>query len=388
MTGRAPKLRAQLVEQLTAEGYLRTPAWQQAFAEVPRHEFLTRFFRQTPDYAGWEPLTDAHPDWLALVYSDATWVTQLDNDDSRWDQAVRDGPVSGVPSSSSTAPGLMALMLEALDVSDGDRVLEIGTATGYNAALLCHRLDERQVTSIEYDPGLAGRAREALNAAGYGPELLTGDGGLGHAPGAPYDRVIATCAFPSAPPSWLAQTQSGGVILTNLARPLGGGALIRLAVAADGSASGRFLTNYGSFMATRTELGADAQNLLGRALHSPGGTQRSVSVGAEVLDLPDFGMLAALLLLDVVPIGFDPGSGKQQWLLSTDGSWACLHLADGTVEQYGPTLLWDEVEMLHEQWQQAGAPTRDKFGLTVTANGEHKLWLDKPSSPFPQQSTA
>src|SRR5262249_61868423 len=111
-----------------------------------------------------------------------------------------------VPVSSSTAPGLMVRMLEALDVHDGHRVLEIGTGTGYNAALLAARLGDTQVFSVELRPDLTEAARQRLADTGYHPPLVTRDGGEGLAEHAPYDRIIATCAVPAVPPPGLAPT--------------------------------------------------------------------------------------------------------------------------------------------------------------------------------------
>jgi methyltransferase of ATP-grasp peptide maturase system len=382
MTERAAILRSRLVERLVAAGLLCSSPWRQAFAEVPRHRFLPRFFRQTADLIGWEALANSDPDFLALVYSDATWVTQLDNDDSRWDAARREGMIAGTPTSSSTAPGLMALMLEALDVRSDHRVLEVGTATGYNTALLSHRLGSAQVTSIEYDHDIAARAGTALGIEGHRPTLVTGDGGLGHPPNTPYDRIVATCSFPFVPAAWLAQSRPGAMILTNLHRSLGGGALLLLTVAADGNASGAFLPDFGSFMVTRAHSTPDAQALLDRALRGPSGERRQTTVDVGMLDHPDFGMLASLLVSDAAPIGFDPGTGHQHWLLTGSGSWACLDTATRTVEQYGPDRLWDELEAAHQQWQQLGKPTRDRFGVTVDPDGRHTLWLDGPHHPL------
>lgn len=379
-TERAAALRARLVDELTADGSLRTAAWRRAFAEVPRHAFLRRFFRQTADHSGWEAVDDSLPGWLDLVYSNVTWVTQLDSDDGRWEAARHDGVVSGVPTSSSTAPGLMALMLEALDVRSDHRVLEIGTATGYNAALLTQRLGPSKVTSIEFDAALASRARHALDTVGLRPTLLTGDGGLGHPPNAPYDRIIATCSFPSIPPAWVSQSRPGALILTNLHRNLGGGALVLLTVADDGSASGPFLPDFGGFMATRAHATPDTQVLLDHALRGASGQQRPAIVDADLLDHPDFGMLAALLLPDVAPISFDPGTGYEQWLLTSSGSWARLDTATRTVEQFGPDRVWDVLEAAHDQWQQLGKPARERFGLTVTPGNLHTLWIDEPSN--------
>ncbi len=106
-------------------------------------------------------------------------------------------------------------MLEALDISLGMSVLEIGTGTGYNAALLCHRLGSACVTSVDIDPALVDAARERLAALGYTPRLAARDGSAGYPPGAPYDRVIATVGVHVIPAAWIGQTREGGRILAN-----------------------------------------------------------------------------------------------------------------------------------------------------------------------------
>jgi len=372
-------LRRAMVEQMTTAGTLRTPPWVHAFASVSRHLFLPRFFRQTPDHTGWQPISEQDQDWSEMVYTDATWVTQLDNDPTRWDTAHMSGrPARGVPTSSSTAPGLMALMLEALDVDDGHRVLEIGTGTGYNAALLSHRLRSRLVTTVEVDPAVAETARLALLACGYTPTLVVGDGADGHPEGAPYDRIIATCSAATIPPAWAAQLPPGGLLLTNLHRDLGGGALALLRRDEHGQMRGRFLPDYGAFMPVRSDPPADADHRLTAALATLGSevAARPTPVGADELDHPDFGMLAALRLPGVASLWFEPDTGPQRWLLADDGSWACIEQTTHTVAQHGARRLWDDVERLYQRWSDAGKPPRQRLGLTVTGTGTHRFWLD------------
>src|SRR5262249_50607853 len=149
-------------------------------------------------------------------------------------------------------PSLMARMLEALDITGTERVLEIGTGTGYNAALLCEGLDDGgHVVSVDIDGGLVEAARAHLSSLGYAPTVATVDGEAGYPDPAPYDRIIATCSLPRVPVEWIAQTAEGGLILLNLFRDLGGGALALLRVEG-GQASGHFLPTYGGFMPTRT----------------------------------------------------------------------------------------------------------------------------------------
>lgn len=80
----------------------------------------------------------------------------------------------------------MAAMLTALDAHDGHRVLEIGTGTGYHAALLAHCLGDSNVTTIKIDPAMCRRARQALATIGRHPQVICGDGAQGVAPDAPY----------------------------------------------------------------------------------------------------------------------------------------------------------------------------------------------------------
>jgi protein-L-isoaspartate O-methyltransferase len=84
--------------------------------------------------------------WLDAVYVDTTLVTALDPVTAT---PTGDGAFTGMPTSSSTLPSLMARILEDLDVAEGHRVLEIGTGTGYNAGLLSQRLGGQQVYSVD-----------------------------------------------------------------------------------------------------------------------------------------------------------------------------------------------------------------------------------------------
>lgn len=275
----------------------------------------------------------------------------------------------------------MARMLETLDLADDHRVLEIGTGTGYNAALLCHRLGPDRVTTIEIDPGVAARARHALTEAGHNPTIIVGDGTAGHPTGGPYDRIIATAAVPRIPQAWIAQVRAGGIILANLHRELYDGALLRLTVTDDATATGRFLPGYGSFMPVRSRPLTDAGRLLAAALDAPATGRRATPLTESDLHDPDFGLLAALLVPGVATIGFEPDTGYQLWLLTRDGSWACLHTTTGEVEQHGDRRLWDEVEHAHGRWTAWGQPGRDRLGVTVGANGDHHLRINGQSQP-------
>jgi methyltransferase of ATP-grasp peptide maturase system len=378
------QLRTALVEHLADAGVLRSERWRRAFERVPRHLFVPRLFLDRDSDGLFAPLNgdrlECRDEWLRTVYSDDTLITQLDGNDQAWKTAVAEGSVTGVPTSSSSQPALMATMLEALDVEDGQRVLEIGTGTGYNAALMCEALGGRNVVSVDIDATLVESAKERLAGLGYRPTLAAADGADGFADGAPYDRIMATCSLSAVPSTWIGQTRHGGRILVNLHRPLGGGALVLLTATDHAHASGRFLPDHGGFMATRRYATPAALDLFA-GVDEAAGTTRPASITIDVLD-GSFGMFAALRVpaqrLGVVP----EDRPEQGWLLAADGSWACQTVTeDGTptVTQAGPMELWDMLEAAHADWCALGQPPREAFGLTVSQGREH-IWFRSPDS--------
>jgi protein-L-isoaspartate(D-aspartate) O-methyltransferase len=106
-------------------------------------------------------------------------------------------------------PFIVALMSELLDLQPGDKVLEVGTGSGYQAAVLAELVDA--VCSIEVIPELAQRATGVLAGEGYGGVMLrTGNGALGWPDAAPFDAVMVTAAAPDIPPALIEQLRPGG----------------------------------------------------------------------------------------------------------------------------------------------------------------------------------
>jgi protein-L-isoaspartate(D-aspartate) O-methyltransferase len=115
-------------------------------------------------------------------------------------------------------PLMVALMTQLLQLRGNERVLEIGTGSGYQAAILAEIVAE--VISIERHPNLAERARGLLEYLGYcNVRIFTGDGSLGYPSLAPFDRILVTAAAPHIPPSLLHQLRPGGRMVLPVGRP-------------------------------------------------------------------------------------------------------------------------------------------------------------------------
>ncbi len=187
-----------LVQTLKENGAIKTSQVEAAFLQVPRHLFLPG-----------EPLD--------TVYSDVAIV-------------VRRGE-EGAWTSSSSQPAIMAIMLEQLDLQPGQRVLEIGTGSGFNAALIGSMVGrEGKVVTIDIQSDLVEYARECLDGAGYEwVQTAAGDGGYGFPDGAPYDRIILTVGSAVIAPAWREQLAPDGRLVLPLDVGTGGGMQVSVA---------------------------------------------------------------------------------------------------------------------------------------------------------------
>ncbi|MGH3830344.1 MAG: protein-L-isoaspartate O-methyltransferase family protein [Pseudonocardiaceae bacterium] len=179
------------------------PPVHAAFATVPRHRFLPHFRYRADEYT-LDTTHEPPDDVLDIVYANNALLTHTGRD--------------GNPTSSSSAPSIMAKMLEALDLRPGLRTVEIGAGTGYNAALI-HHITGAPVVTVEAGRHAATEANTALSALGLdeGVHVIHGDGYLGYPDGAPYDRLIATCGIAGIPPRWLAQLAPEALIIAPVA---------------------------------------------------------------------------------------------------------------------------------------------------------------------------
>jgi protein-L-isoaspartate(D-aspartate) O-methyltransferase len=164
--------------QLRARG-ISDPRVLEAMLRVPRHEFISDAYRA---------------------------------------QAYEDHPLSIGDGQTISQPYVVALMLESLQLTPNDAVLEVGTGSGYVTALLAELA--AQVFSIERHASLADRARDILATLGYtNARIFTGDGTLGLPACAPFDAILVSAAALNVPPALLSQLRDGGRMILPVGSP-------------------------------------------------------------------------------------------------------------------------------------------------------------------------
>jgi protein-L-isoaspartate(D-aspartate) O-methyltransferase len=369
-----------LADEGMADWSVALEPWRPALETVPRHEFIPdTVWIKNPRH--WPTLLPVHRDddparWLQLTYGDDAVITQVDD-------GHPEGPglAGAMQTSSASAPDIVAVMLAALDAQPGHRALEIGTGTGYNAALLAHRLGAEQITTVEIDPDVAARARRALAETGYGEiYTVTGDGALGYPLNAPYHRIIATAAVRHIPYPWVEQTRADGRILLPWANSYTG-ALVALTVDERGNARGG-IVGESSFMWLRAQR--ERRGAVGAIVgdHTDGADVHRTrlhphSVAGDQAARFAIGQRVHRCQWRYWPFDERTGVGVL-WLLDfASRSWA--KLTHGTpdasdeefpVHQHGPRRLWDEVETAHTWWAANGRPDVHHWQFTVTPHGQ------------------
>jgi protein-L-isoaspartate(D-aspartate) O-methyltransferase len=167
--------RAKMVEDLRGDGYLRSDAVIAAMGKVERHLFVPDEMRES---------------------------------------AYEDCPQPIGFNQTISAPHMVAIMTELLDVQPASRILEIGTGSGYQAAILSELAHRGKVVTVERVPELVEHVRKVFSSGGYvNVDVRIGDGSLGFPEYAPYDRIIVTAAAPAVPPSLVRQLGAGGRLL-------------------------------------------------------------------------------------------------------------------------------------------------------------------------------
>ncbi len=234
------------IQELEKRGCFTSKWIKEALFKVPRHLFIDQYFGMKDGKDVIEVDKDHLSDeQLKAIYSDRGLM-------------IREPPNH----SAASQPSLVLTMLEELKVEKGNRVLEIGTGSGWNAALLAFGVgDDRLVHSIDIQPDLIEAAKAHLSSAGFpGVQLMAGDGGQGWEEKTPLDRIIVTVGSPDIPPPWCEQLAEGGFLLIPFKMRGVGDPLLRLKKQ-DRRLSGGFV-GWSGFMTLQGAYWTDAEDPL------------------------------------------------------------------------------------------------------------------------------
>jgi protein-L-isoaspartate(D-aspartate) O-methyltransferase len=353
------------VQALKAAEAIRSARVERAFRTVQRHRLVETFFyrgeqgrvtvRHDPD--------SPRPADLEVIYADTALATRY---------------TDGAPTSSSSAPSLVAEMLELLELRQGMKVLEIGAGTGYNAALMAEIVgDQRLIITVDIQQDVVEQTRRLLGNAGYaGIRVLARDGFEGVADTAPFDRIVATVGCSDLSPRWAEQLRDGGLMLVPLehaqSHPL---TAVRKQ---DGELRGRFV-GWTGFMPVRgplqiedmwsrgivlPESGQDGNfDDAGEIMHEPG--PRLAAHDDSAAEQNGFMFFVALndrraswtpdgTMRSWTPDGVGLSAGPDGWAgISTRGLW-----------WWKDESLAREVDRLYRDWTAKGRPAIRDYRVT------------------------
>ncbi|MCW8382441.1 methyltransferase domain-containing protein [Streptomyces justiciae] len=352
----------------------RSSHWRAPVAVTPRHLFVPQWWEA--DNGQWtlrEPVNDEQ--WFSAAYADRSLITRVGP--LHADQAKADEHPTGRPTSSATLPSLIVRMFQHAHLDDGDTLLDVGTGSGYGAALAAHRLGSAAVTSVDIDAYLVQAARERLNLIGLHPNVETADA-TGPLPAleGQFDRIVATVAVRNVPASWLTALSPGGRLVTTLA---GTSLIVTADKTEDGGAVGRVEWDRAGFMHARhhTDYPAGPSALLAAAHDQD---SEDVTIGPyPVVDVANAWDLDSMLGITAPGIehAYHEKDGRRTAVMvHADGSWAratAIGSERPTVHQSGPRRLWDILDAIRSYWLQHGELPARGAHVHITPNGHTHL---------------
>ncbi|MEU7911298.1 protein-L-isoaspartate(D-aspartate) O-methyltransferase [Microbispora bryophytorum] len=343
--------------------------WREAVANTPRHQFVPSWWAWSGGH--WEvqhgPADEAN--WFNTAYRDKTLVTKVGT--LHADHAKATDAPTGRPTSSSTLPSLVLQMYRHARIGPKDTVLDVGTGSGYGAALLCHLLGEDQVTSIDVDSYLTSIAAWRMSEQKCNPRVAPLDA-TGPLPWT-FDRIVAMVSVRPVPASWLLALNPGGRLTTTIS---GTSLIVSATKTGDGGAVGQVERDWASFM--RTRAGADYPPGLSELMDTARTAEGDdVRIGRfPVLDIEE-NSWELRSMLEILSPGIEhdyreTGDARIACMVHADGSWARAEQIGRdlpAVHQGGPRRLWDVLDQARDHWLQEGSLPLYGANVRITPDG-------------------
>ena len=356
-----------MVDRLIENNTISSLLVEKAFRTTPRHMFINylppRYSKDGKSWSSCEP--SQIPDtYLNIIYSETDAILQK----------------CGFRTKSS-APNIMATMLEALELEEGLKVLEIGTGSGYNAALLSAMVGSTgEVFTIERQDNAVKNVLKSLNRMEFSNvKVVCGDGSVGYSTFAPYHRIITTASIYDIPPSWLDQLCDGGIIVAPVWMAPGRMPILKLVKHSNelhgyfiGNSSFMHLQGVDGYNPRKWEVNADKNPVISTILNNP--IREDMTPPAQVGDAShraiqfgEFNMFVNLIEDRAVHLLW-PSMGKESWLSLWDPtcmSLVTIWVPDCKIGIYGNDSMYRRLNEIEEMWNQYGTPRISKFKVIV-----------------------
>lgn len=334
---------------------------RKAFLKVERHRFFDGFYRwRSPTQFSWVTISHDAPDPEVLKEIYSVGPEGL---------PVKLSP-EGYPTSCATSPPLVAYMLEILRLEPGMKVLEIGTGTGYNAALLAEIVEKQElVITLEIQPDLVERARRLLRKAGYRDvKVFCTDGFYGWPEESPYDRIVATTCCADISPYWLEQLSKNGWMLVPLYH--GGEAPL---VKIDSSRKGKLLSGAGFAHAQGMLSGPAIWTAEGKPLPNNIPTRKLTQLPSSVefsRFVLYFHFFVALNESTACSSYGSPHQVTLLWDKRAEQGAGLIWQEDGWVLVGGNKHLMHRLEELFEEYEKLGRPRFEAYQMEFEVRSE------------------
>jgi protein-L-isoaspartate O-methyltransferase len=319
-----------------------------AFEIIPRHEFVGDFYEWDYTDHRWECVAKASPGWLKKVYTNIQLVTSLNQYDK--------------PNVSSSKPDIMASKIQSLKLQPGHRVLEIGTGTGYNAALVGAIVGPQNVVTIDINETLLAMARARIESAiGPGVTVLHADGRNLPEDLRNFDAIIVTGSHDHIEPSWIHALNQQGRLIVNWNKCFS--KVFFELEKQDSGLLGTIASFSGDFMYLHDGGGIEPTQL---SWDTAASTIEETDFRDELIKNSDFGFFLQIHIPSLIYSRFIGKTSNLSYYVVTDARQRIVYFSK---KVRGNASLWKEITLVQEKFGRLGKPGRQEMSLKVDSKG-------------------